>query len=231
MGQILKAVISKLCRYSLAQGNHCSQQNSVHFSLRTIHYSLKLPSNNFQMAKQLPSLTPELTEFIQNQKLFFVATAASDGRINLSPKGLDGIRVTGPNEVVWLNLTGSGNETAAHLLKNNRMTIMFCAFEGKPLILRMYGTAEIFHPRDEEFQEKISLFEGNPGARQIIVLKVELVQTSCGFGVPLMEYQGNRTLLTDWAKKKGKDGVEDYWRKKNTRSIDGFETGILENEQ
>lgn len=180
------------------------------------------------MGKKLEHITPELAEFIQQQKIFFVGTAAEEGRVNISPKGTDTFRVLGENKIVWLNLTGSGNETAAHLLKNNRMTIMFCAFEGKPMILRLYGTAQIFHNRDEKFEEYFRLFEDFTGARQIIEMDVDLVQTSCGFAVPLMDFKEERTILTNWAVKQGEEGIKKYWEEKNMKSIDGFETKILE---
>ena len=181
------------------------------------------------MGKKLEHITPELADFIQQQKIFFVGTAAEEGRVNISPKGTDTFRVLGENKIVWLNLTGSGNETAAHLLKNNRMTIMFCAFEGKPMILRLYGTAQIFHNRDEKFEEYFRLFEDFTGARQIIEMDVDLVQTSCGFAVPLMDFKEERTILTNWADKQGEEGIKNYWAEKNMKSIDGFETKILDN--
>lgn len=180
------------------------------------------------MGKKLEHITPELAEFIQQQKIFFVGTAAEEGRVNISPKGTDTFRVLGENKIVWLNLTGSGNETAAHLLKNNRMTIMFCAFEGKPMVLRLYGTAQIFHNRDEKFQEYFQLFLDFTGARQIIEMEVDLVQTSCGFAVPLMDFKEERTILNNWADKQGEEGIKKYWEEKNMKSIDGFETKILE---
>jgi hypothetical protein len=179
------------------------------------------------MGKKLEKITPELSDFIKKQQLFFVGTAAEQGRVNISPKGTDSFRVLGENKVVWLNLTGSGNETAAHLLLNNRMTIMFCAFEGKPLILRLYGSAEIYHHRDKKFQEYISLFPENAGSRQIIEMDVDLVQTSCGFAVPFMDFKEERTTLNNWAEKQGSERLENYWREKNMHSIDGFETKIL----
>lgn len=179
------------------------------------------------MGKQLEAITPELTEFISNQKIFFVGTAAETGRVNVSPKGTDSFRVVDSNTIVWLNLTGSGNETAAHLLKNDRMTIMFCAFEGKPMILRLYGQAKIFHQRNPEFHQYIDLFLSNTGSRQIIVMEVDLVQTSCGFAVPFMDFKEERETLNSWASKQGPDGISEYWGKKNTKSIDGFETGIF----
>ncbi len=180
------------------------------------------------MAKQLTEITPDLKEFILSQKVFFVATAAAKGRINLSPKGMDTFRVLGPNKIVWLNLTGSGNETAAHLLKNNRMTIMFCSFEGKPSILRLYGTAKAFHERDEAFKEHMEKFPKLPGTRQFIEMKVEMVQTSCGYAVPFMDFKEERSQLNSWAEKQGKKRLENYKKEKNAFSIDGFETKIFE---
>ncbi|MDL5512189.1 pyridoxamine 5'-phosphate oxidase family protein [Arenibacter sp. M-2] len=179
------------------------------------------------MGKKLDSITTELKEFIQQQKIFFVGTAASEGRVNISPKGTDSFRILDQNKIVWLNLTGSGNETAAHLLKNNRMTVMFCAFEGKPMILRLYGQAKIYHRRDVEFHRYIKLFPENIGSRQIIEMDIDLVQTSCGFAVPFMDYKEERTALNSWSTKQGPAGIERYWENKNTRSIDGFETEIL----
>lgn len=179
------------------------------------------------MATFYDGLTPKLTEFIEQQHIFFVATAQAEGRINLSPKGMDSFRVLSPTQIVWLNLTGSGNETAAHLLSHPRMTIMFCAFEGKPLILRLYGQAKAYHERDAEYQTHIGRFDTDAGARQIIILDIESVQTSCGYAVPLMEFQEERTILSQWATKKGRDGIKQYWEDKNTTSIDGYETQIF----
>ena len=180
------------------------------------------------MGKKLEFITPELMKFIEEQKIFFVGTAAAEGNVNVSPKGTDSFRVIDKNKIVWLNLTGSGNETAAHLLKNTRMTIMFCAFEGKPMILRLYGKAKIYHKRDSAFNDLSHLFPENIGARQIIEMKVNLVQTSCGFAVPFMDFKEERTTLNNWAVKQGEDKIEDYWKNRNTQSIDGFETNILE---
>ena len=180
------------------------------------------------MGKKLLKITTDLQDFIKNQKIFFVGTAAEDGRVNVSPKGHDTLRVLSANKLVWLNLTGSGNETAAHLLKNDRMTIMFCAFEGKPLILRLYGHAKIYHERDKKFHDYITLFKENTGSRQIIELNVDLVQTSCGYSIPFMDFKEERGQLNSWSKKQGKEKIEAYWKEKNTKSIDGFETNILE---
>ena len=175
------------------------------------------------MGKRYSEISPKLADFIADQKIFFVGTAAPTGRVNVSPKGMDTLRVLGPNKVVWLNLTGSGNETAAHLMENDRMTIMFCAFEGNPLILRLYGSARIYHHDLPQYKEYISLFPENVGSRQIIELAVDLVQTSCGFGVPVMDFNEERTLLKIWGEKKGPEGIKKYWQEKNSVSIDNRE--------
>ena len=178
------------------------------------------------MGKQLDSLTPKLIEFIEAQKLFFVGTARSDGRVNLSPKGMDTLRVVNENKIVWLNLTGSGNETAAHLLENNRMTMMFCSFDDKPLILRLYGKATMYHSNDAAFENYNSWF-GNPrGARQIIELDFDLVQTSCGFGVSIMKFVEERPTLTNWTQNKNDDEIKEYWKKRNSISLDGHDIPI-----
>lgn len=134
----------------------------------------------------------------------------------------------GPNEIVWLNLTGSGNETAAHVSSCNRITLMWCALAGPPLILRAYGTAEVVHPRDERWEHYSALIPPPLGARQYVRVDVDLVLTSCGYGVPLYEHEGPRRALTLWAEKKGADGIERYWREKNTVSLDGLPTGIVD---
>jgi hypothetical protein len=180
------------------------------------------------MANLLEELTPILEDFIRAQRIFFVATAKREGRINLSPKGMDTFRILKANKIVWLNLTGSGNETAAHLAENPRMTIMFCAFEGKPLILRLYGQAQVYHERDETYQQYIGLFEADAGARQIITLDIDLVQTSCGYAVPIMTYEEERTILREWSKKQGKKKIEKYWKDNNMTSLDGDDTHIFE---
>jgi len=179
------------------------------------------------MGKRFAELSPQLIEFIKKQKLFFVGTAANKGRVNVSPKGMDTFRVLDQNKIIWLNLTGSGNETAAHLLQNKRMTIMFCSFEKKPMILRLYGDAQIFHHRDKKFQEYSGLFPDLSGKRQIIEMSVDLVQTSCGYAVPFMEFKEERKTLKTWADKKEDEKLKEYWLEKNTKSIDGFETKII----
>jgi hypothetical protein len=180
------------------------------------------------MGKKYPEINEKHQSFIKQQKMYFVATAPTEGRINLSPKGIDSLQVMSENRVVWLNLTGSGNETAAHLLEDNRMTIMFCAFEGDPKILRLYGHARAIHQRDSEWEELLALFPETNGARQLIDMQVELVHTSCGFGVPLYDFVGQREDLTRWIDKKGPEGIADYWQDRNAESLDGKPTGIFE---
>ena len=177
------------------------------------------------MAKQYENIGADIRDFIARQKIFFVSTAAGEGRINLSPKGMDTLRVVNESRVLWLNLTGSGNETAAHLLEDSRMTLMFCAFEGKPLILRLYGNAEVINIDDADWKDSLSLFPAIAGARQIIDMKVDLVQTSCGMAVPFLEFQGERDQLEKWAEKKGVEGLKQYREEKNRISIDGRPTG------
>ena len=174
-------------------------------------------------------LNDRLIQFIREQQLFFVATAAPDGRVNLSPKGMDTLRVMSEPRIVWLNLSGSGNETAAHLRESDRMTLMFCAFEGRPLILRTYGHARAYHPRDPGWDRLAPLFPELPGARQIIDLDIDLVLTSCGTGVPEYQFVRGRgeTDLLPFYDKMGQDGVEQYWHRKNRTSIDGKATGTV----
>lgn len=180
------------------------------------------------MGKRIKKLTPKLISFIEKQPLYFVATAMKEGRINLSPKGLDSLRVLSESQVLWLNLTGSGNETATHLKFQDRMTIMFCAFEGNPMILRLYGSAKVFHERDAAWQDLQTHFPDTAGRRQFILMDIDLVQTSCGFGVPLMDYKAERELLGPWAVEKGEQGLLKYWSAKNVTSLDGHPTGIFD---
>lgn len=179
------------------------------------------------MAQQFPALDDKLCAFVEAQHIFFVATAARSGHVNLSPKGMDSLRILGPQQVAWLNLTGSGNETAGHLLDSNRMTLMFCSFDKQPLILRLYGSARALHPRDAEWAEHLALFPAIAGARQIFLLDIALVQTSCGFAVPYFAFEGERDTLRNWAQKRGDEGLKDYWGEKNLRTLDGKETRIL----
>lgn len=180
------------------------------------------------MGSQLSELSDKLMEFIADQKLFFVGTATAESRINVSPKGMNAFRVLGPNRVIWLNVTGSGNETSAHIQEDGRMTVMFCAFTGKPLILRLYGQAKVYHQYDAEWDELFANFPSIPGARQVFDLNVDLVQTSCGMGVPYFDYVEEREQLTTWATKQGPEGLNQYWHDKNQQSLDGIPTHILE---
>lgn len=178
------------------------------------------------MAEQYKKLSSDFKEFIREQAIFFVGTAPLEGRINVSPKGMDTFRIINDQKVAWLNLTGSGNETAAHLLEDSRMTIMFCSFSKIPMILRLYGNAGVIHERDSEWKQHIQLFPDLPGARQIFIVDLEMVQTSCGFAVPKMELVQERHSLAKWASGKGRKGIREYWKEKNEVSLDGNETGI-----
>lgn len=180
------------------------------------------------MGQKFESLSDRLIQFIRAQHVFFVGTATADSRVNISPKGMDSLRVMSANRIIWLNVTGSGNETASHVAHNHRMTLMFSAFSGNPMILRVYGQAKAIHHKDPEWQALYPLFDPLPGARQIFDLNIELVQTSCGMAVPQYDYVGDREQLNNWAEKKGSIGIAEYWREKNTVSLDGDETGIIE---
>ncbi len=178
------------------------------------------------MAKFYTEIPEAIKDFIQKQHIFFVGTAAASGTVNVSPKGMDTFRILDKNRVLWLNLTGSGNETAAHLLQNSRITIMFCAFEGKPLILRLYGNANVYHQQDSEWQNYINLFPKIAGSRQLIEINIDKIQTSCGYAVPFLDYVGEREQLQNWANKQGEDRLKKYREEKNSLSIDGFDTGL-----
>lgn len=178
------------------------------------------------MSKRFESLLDGHKEFIARQKIFFVGTATADSRVNISPKGMDSFRVLGDKRALWLNITGSGNETAAHVQHHPRMTVMFCAFDDPPLILRLYGTARVIHKGDAEWQDGFALFDPLPGARQIFDLSIDLVQTSCGLGVPRYSHEEDRHQLNDWAAKRGEKGLRQYWQEKNPFSIDGIPTNI-----
>jgi hypothetical protein len=180
------------------------------------------------MAKFYFRLDEAHQRFIREQKLFFTATAPIEGRINLSPKGMDTFRCLNNKTVAYLDLTGSGNETAAHLIENNRMTIMFCSFSEKPLILRLYGQGRAVRRRDKEWHNLHAQFCPMLGERQIIVLDIDSVQTSCGFAVPVFELKEERSMLTEWATKKGEKGIEKYWEEKNQVSIDKLPTHLCE---
>ncbi len=180
------------------------------------------------MGQQYKELSNRDIKFISEQKIFFVGTATSDSRVNISPKGMDSFRVMSNSRVIWLNVTGSGNETSAHVQQSPRMTIMFCAFAGSPLILRLYGLARVIHKTDSEWNELFPLLKPLPGARQIFDLSINLVQSSCGMAVPYFNYDGERELLSDWATQKGEEGLKNYWEEKNQHSLDGIPTHIVE---
>lgn len=169
-------------------------------------------------------ITRELREFLLRQHVFFVATAplSPTGHVNLSPKGLDSFRVLDEHTVAYLDLTGSGVETIAHLRENGRITLMFCAFQGAPKIVRLYGRGEVLTPGDGEFEKLVSLFSPLPGVRAIVRVEVHHVAQSCGYGVPLLQYVGERQQLLDWAARKGESGLREYRQRHNTTSIDGL---------
>lgn len=179
------------------------------------------------MGQKYDALTEKHIQFISEQKIFFVATATEDSRVSVSPKGMDSFRVINSNRVIWLNVTGSGNETSAHVQRSPRMTIMFCAFVGKPLILRLYGFAKVIHHNDNDWGDLYPLLDPLPGARQIFDVNLDLVQSSCGMSIPFFDYLGERDELRDWAIKKGKDGLKEYWTAKNQSTIDGIPTDIV----
>ncbi len=180
------------------------------------------------MGKQFDCLEASHRNFIEKQNIFFVASAAVHGRVNVSPKGLDTLRILDDRTVAYLDMTGSGNETAAHLLQLPRLTLMFCAFEGSPMILRLYGTGKTYGKGTPEYVALLPRFENLPGARQIIVQKIETVQTSCGFSVPLLQFEADISTLTQWAAAKGgEEGLVEYRKQKNAKSIDGFWTGMF----
>lgn len=177
------------------------------------------------MASFFDELNDEVQAFIGEQKIFFTGTAPTEGRINVSPKGMDVFRIFDSKTVGYLDMTGSGNETAAHTRENGRMTIMFCGFTASPLILRLYGKGRSIRPGDPDWDRYFSSFESFPGQRQIILLEIESVQTSCGYAVPLFEWKEDRQTLVKWAENKGAEGLEEYRQTKNVRSIDGLVTG------
>ena len=180
------------------------------------------------MSKFFEQLTPELTEFIRAQPVFFVATAAPGARINLSPKGMDTFRVLDEKRVAYLDLTGSGNETAAHLIHDGRITIMFCSFDQNAGIARIYGRGVVIHPGDERWAELIANFPKLPGVRQVMEIRVEAAMTSCGYAVPRMGEMTTRDTLEKYWIKKGEQAKEESWQKHNLRSIDGLPTGMPE---
>jgi predicted pyridoxine 5'-phosphate oxidase superfamily flavin-nucleotide-binding protein len=183
------------------------------------------------MAKQFACMTPGHRDFIARQRIFFAASATATSRVNVSPRPTDALRVLDERIVVYLDLTGSGSETAAHLRADGRITLMFCAFDEPPAILRLYGRGTSLSRNASDYAALLaSAFENKEprGARQIVRIDIDLVQTSCGYGVPLFDYAGERSTLQRWAEQKGKAGLEEYRRQKNARSLDGLPTGLAE---
>jgi hypothetical protein len=180
------------------------------------------------MGKLFTALLPEHEDFIAKQRVFFVGTAtlSAEGHLNISPKGYDSLRLLSPNQVAYLDLTGSGNETSAHIEENGRITIMFCAFDGPPNIIRLYGKGKVVLPESPEWEALHALFAPIPGTRQIIVVDFDQVQTSCGFSVPFMTYDRERDTLERWAVQKGEEGLKQYREEKNSRSLDGLPTSL-----
>lgn len=168
--------------------------------------------------------------FIEEQQMFFVATASPNGRVNMAPKDGNSLRIMGSNRIVWVNLTGAENETGAHLAESSRMTLMWCSFGRKPMILRAYGKATLIHPRDEAWSNLIKLFPSRHGSRQVIDLAVDFVLKSCGFGVPLYDFVSHQDTLRRWEDNKGADGIREHWADYNQFSIDGKPTGLLKSE-
>lgn len=183
------------------------------------------------MAVKFDSINKAHIEFIEKQKMFFIGSAGAQGYINVSPKGMDTLKITDENTVVWLNYTGSGNETSAHVQENGRMTIMFNSFDKAPLILKLYGHAAVIHEKDSRWDEMVGHFESHVSIRQFFQMKVELVLTSCGYGVPEYEFKGERDMLKKWAEQKGREGIKAYWAEKNVETLDGEQTHILQKSQ
>ena len=177
------------------------------------------------MGRALDAIDERLADFLGRQHVFFVATAplAEEGHLNLSPKGLQGtFALLDARTVAYLDLTGSGVETIAHLRENGRIVVMFCAFEGPPRIVRLHGRGEAVLPDDHRFEELVALFPPHPGVRSVIRIEVERVADSCGFGVPVLRFDKERSKLNDWADRKGPEGIARYQAQKNATSIDGL---------
>jgi len=175
------------------------------------------------MGNQHESITEDLKEFAESQPVFFVATAPGEGgHVNVSPKGIEPVVVLGPHEVAYIERTGSGIETVAHLQDNGRITLMFCAFKGKPNIVRFAGKGEIVWPTDDRFEALEALFPPTPAVRSIIRVDVDRVSDSCGYGVPIMEFKSDRRALNGWAKNKTSQDIAKYHVQKNSLSIDGL---------
>ena len=180
------------------------------------------------MAQFYDHITDEIKDFIRKQPLFFVATAPlnADGHVNLSPKGMDSFRILGDNSVGYIDMTGSGNETSAHIAENGRITFMFCGFENKADIIRLYGTGRVVLPDAPEWDTLSGHFPALISARQLIIADVHKAQSSCGYAVPYMEFKGERDTLSKYWQVKGEDALPEYWENKNVTSIDGLTTPL-----
>jgi Pyridoxamine 5'-phosphate oxidase len=176
------------------------------------------------VGKIYSAIDDSVRQFIEGQPIFFVGSAPLDlaGHINVSPKGLDTFRILGPATVAYLDLTGSGIETVSHLNENGRIVLMFCNFQGPPKILRLYGRGRVIQTDDAEFSSLADHFPAHEGARSVILVEISRIADSCGFGVPLLKYEGQRTQLSAWSHKLGTEGLDAYRREKNQRSIDGI---------
>lgn len=178
------------------------------------------------MANFYEALEDKHIDFIQQQNMFFVATAPKDGRINLSPKGFDCFRILSPTKVAYLDHYGSGNETAAHLLDDGRVTLLFNSFTRNALILRIYGTGKSIAQGTDEFNQLLAEFSEAASVRQIFVITIQSLQTSCGWGVPVMEMTQERDTLIKWSENQGEMGLKEYAHEKNSTSIDGLDCGL-----
>ena len=180
------------------------------------------------MAIKFESINKAHRDFIEKQKMFVIGSAGADGFINVSPKGMDTLRILDDKTVIWLNYTGSGNETSAHVQENGRMTIMFNSYDNAPMIMKLYGQAEVFHSADNDWDELIAHFPKTEGARQIFKLHVELLLTSCGYAVPKYDFVEERKTLEKWVEKKGKEGIKEYWQENNLETLNGVKTNVME---
>ncbi len=176
------------------------------------------------MADVLERIDANLQAWIARQHVYFIATAplAGDGFVNCSPKGLDSLRVLDERTVAYLDLTGSGVETISHLKENGRIVVMFCAFEGPPRIVRLHGRGRVVNPGDGAFAALAARFPQRDGVRCVITIALERISDSCGYAVPLMNFVAEREALTKWTLKKGADGIIEYQRKMNAKSLDGL---------
>lgn len=176
------------------------------------------------MGKIYSAIDDSVRQFIEGQPMFFVGSAPLDpaGHVNVSPKGLDTFRILGPSTVAYLDLTGSGIETVSHLKENGRIVLMFCNFQGPPKILRLYGRGRVIETDNEEFPSLAAHFPAHEGTRGVILIEISRIADSCGFGVPLLKYEAQRTQLSAWSHKLGAEGLDAYRQEKNRRSIDGI---------